>query len=115
MTLALISHASSLDHVTPPGHPERADRIRAVQAALEDERFALLDRREAVAADGSRLTMLRPTAAEHAVDGQPGVRKQWSRGDGDSARLTTLPEGRDPRERPWYQAAMDAGPRSQSS
>lgn len=62
MTLALITHASSLDHVTPPGHPERVDRIRAVAAALEDERFALLDRREAVPADDALLRLAHPQA-----------------------------------------------------
>ena len=32
MTTLLLSHPASLDHLTPPGHPERPDRIRAVTA-----------------------------------------------------------------------------------
>lgn len=51
MTTALITHAACLAHETPPGHPERVDRLRAVLAALEGERFARLDRREAPLAD----------------------------------------------------------------
>src|SRR3981081_3118924 len=46
MTL-LLSHPASLDHLTPPGHPERPDRIRAVQKALAGERFNGLVRGEA--------------------------------------------------------------------
>lgn len=60
MPLALLSHPSSLDHATPPGHPERPDRIRAVNAALEDERFAHLHRVEAEAADESLLRLAHP-------------------------------------------------------
>ncbi|MBV6658555.1 MAG: histone deacetylase family protein [Devosiaceae bacterium] len=39
-----LSHPSYLDHATPAGHPERADRLRAIDRALEDERFMGLDR-----------------------------------------------------------------------
>ncbi len=51
MTTLLLTHSAALDHDTPPGHPECADRIRAVQAALEDERFAHLARESAPVAD----------------------------------------------------------------
>lgn len=37
MSVALITHPSSLQHETPPGHPERVDRIRAVSEVLEGE------------------------------------------------------------------------------
>ena len=47
MTTLLITHPSGLRHETPPGHPERPDRLRAVEAALEDERFAPLIRETA--------------------------------------------------------------------
>ena len=40
MTTLLISHPACLDHVTPPGHPERPDRLRAIDRALENEKFA---------------------------------------------------------------------------
>ena len=37
MTTALISHHDCLLHVTPPGHPERLERLQAINAALEAE------------------------------------------------------------------------------
>ena len=46
MTL-LLSHPASLDHLTPPGHPERPDRIRAVEEVLGESRFDGLTRGEA--------------------------------------------------------------------
>lgn len=49
MSMALLSHVACLDHVTPDGHPERVDRMRAVTAALEAERFQDLIRIEAPA------------------------------------------------------------------
>lgn len=39
-----LSHPSFLDHHTPVGHPERPDRIRAIDRALEAEKFMGLDR-----------------------------------------------------------------------
>lgn len=39
-----LSHPSYLDHATPTGHPERPDRIRAIDRALEAEKFMGLDR-----------------------------------------------------------------------
>ena len=47
MTTLLLSHPACLDHETPPGHPERADRLRAVGEALSEERFNRLVRAEA--------------------------------------------------------------------
>ena len=47
MTTLLFSHASSLHHVTPPGHPERVDRIRAVNQVLASPHFNDLLRAEA--------------------------------------------------------------------
>src|SRR6266850_6712287 len=45
MTTLLYTHPACLDHDTGPGHPECADRLRAVIGALETEEFALLERR----------------------------------------------------------------------
>ncbi len=67
MTTLLISHPSSLRHVTPPGHPERADRIRAVQQALEDERFALLQRVEAPEGTLAQVALCHPAAYAQAI------------------------------------------------
>jgi acetoin utilization deacetylase AcuC-like enzyme len=47
MTTLLLTHRASLDHLTPPGHPERPDRIRAVDQVLAESRFDKLVRGEA--------------------------------------------------------------------
>src|ERR1700674_3585151 len=46
MTTLLLSHPASLDHLTPSGHPERPDRIRAVNEILGQSRFDGLVRNE---------------------------------------------------------------------
>src|SRR5664279_2752532 len=47
MSTLLLSHPACLEHLTPPGHPERPDRLRAIDEALADERFQLLAREQA--------------------------------------------------------------------
>ncbi len=47
MPTLLITHPACLDHLTPAGHPERPDRLRAIDRALEAERFQALVRVEA--------------------------------------------------------------------
>ncbi|MEA2941852.1 MAG: hypothetical protein QOD09_2381 [Bradyrhizobium sp.] len=47
MTTLLLSHPACLDHLTPPGHPERPDRMRAVAQVLGESRFDKLLREEA--------------------------------------------------------------------
>ena len=47
MATVLYTHSSSLTHVTPPGHPERVDRIRAINQILANPHFNELIRREA--------------------------------------------------------------------
>ena len=44
MTTLLISHPACLEHVNPPDHPERADRLRAIEQVLGQERFQFLSR-----------------------------------------------------------------------
>ena len=44
MTTLLISHPACLEHTNPPGHPERADRLRAIEQVLGQERFQFLSR-----------------------------------------------------------------------
>jgi len=44
MTTLLITHPACLKHTTPPGHPERPDRLRAIERTLENERFQFLRR-----------------------------------------------------------------------
>ena len=47
MTTLLVSQRNFESHVTPTGHPERPDRLRAVEEALGTEAFADLTRRDA--------------------------------------------------------------------
>jgi acetoin utilization deacetylase AcuC-like enzyme len=47
MTTLLITHPASLDHSNGPGHPERPDRIRAIESILSDEKFQPLVRERA--------------------------------------------------------------------
>jgi acetoin utilization deacetylase AcuC-like enzyme len=60
MPTLLITHAACLDHQTPAGHPERPDRLRAVDRALEAERFQSLVRVEAPAADFDTIALCHP-------------------------------------------------------
>jgi acetoin utilization deacetylase AcuC-like enzyme len=62
VTTRLYHHPSCLEHLNPPGHPERPDRLRAVEEALSDEKFHLLDRIEAPAADPSWFELVHPAA-----------------------------------------------------
>src|SRR5258705_1582441 len=47
MTTLDRTHSACLGHATPPGHPERADRLRAVGEVLAEDRFSKLVRGEA--------------------------------------------------------------------
>jgi acetoin utilization deacetylase AcuC-like enzyme len=46
MTTLLLTHPACLNHATPPGHPERADRLRAINQVLAADRFNPLVRGE---------------------------------------------------------------------
>jgi len=62
MTTLYLCHSAALDHETPLGHPERADRIRAIEHALEHEKFAGLVRELAPTADMESLCLAHPRA-----------------------------------------------------
>jgi acetoin utilization deacetylase AcuC-like enzyme len=47
MTTLFITHPACLEHLTPMGHPERPDRLRAIDRILEDEKFQSLARDQA--------------------------------------------------------------------
>ena len=51
MATLLVSQRNFESHVTPLGHPERPDRLRAVEEALAADEFAALVRRNAPAGD----------------------------------------------------------------
>ncbi|MVA98783.1 histone deacetylase family protein [Nitratireductor sp. CAU 1489] len=62
MTLRFYSHPIYLEHLTPPGHPERPDRLRAIDKALEHEVFAGLERVEAPEGDPDTIFYAHPRA-----------------------------------------------------
>jgi acetoin utilization deacetylase AcuC-like enzyme len=62
MTTLLLTHPACLKHDTGYGHPERADRLRAIDAALAAPAFKKLKREEAPLADLAVIERLHPKA-----------------------------------------------------
>jgi acetoin utilization deacetylase AcuC-like enzyme len=60
MTTRLYSHDIFLEHITPPGHPERPDRLKAVAAVLGTEVFDALDRAQAPEGDPATIRYAHP-------------------------------------------------------
>jgi acetoin utilization deacetylase AcuC-like enzyme len=60
MATRLYTHPIFLEHLTPPGHPERPDRLRAIERILDDERFASLDRRQPELGDAETILFAHP-------------------------------------------------------
>jgi acetoin utilization deacetylase AcuC-like enzyme len=60
MSTLLITHPACLEHLPPAGHPERPERLRAIDRALEDERFQMLVRVEAPAASLETIALCHP-------------------------------------------------------
>jgi acetoin utilization deacetylase AcuC-like enzyme len=60
MSTLLITHPACLDHLTPQGHPERPDRLRAIERALEAEKFQTLARVEAPRAPLEMIALCHP-------------------------------------------------------
>src|SRR5881394_142339 len=62
MTTLLLSHAACLNHLMPMGHPERPDRLRAIERVLEHEKFQSLAREQAP------MASLETVALAHPID-----------------------------------------------
>ena len=60
MSTLLISHPACLDHQNPMGHPERPERLRAIEQALEHERFQSLAREQAPRAADEIVALAHP-------------------------------------------------------
>ena len=67
MATLLLTHPACLDHVTPLGHPERPDRLRAIERILEHERFATLARVQAPAAAFETIALCHPVEYIEAI------------------------------------------------
>jgi acetoin utilization deacetylase AcuC-like enzyme len=62
MTTLLLTHPACLEHDTGYGHPERADRLRAIDDALAATSFKSLRRGEAPRAELADIERLHPKA-----------------------------------------------------
>ena len=60
MSTLLITHPACLEHLTPLGHPERPDRLRAIEQALEAEKFQTLARAAAPRAPLESVALCHP-------------------------------------------------------
>jgi acetoin utilization deacetylase AcuC-like enzyme len=60
VTTLLISHPACLAHDMGEGHPERPDRLRAIERAFESENFQMLARDSAPRAEFSAIARVHP-------------------------------------------------------
>jgi acetoin utilization deacetylase AcuC-like enzyme len=104
MTTLLLSHPACLDHLTPPGHPERPDRLRAINQILAETRFDPLVRVEAPEGSLDDVTLCHsepyvtelrgaaPTSGMVYIDGDtsmsPGTWEAVMRGVGGAVAAT---------------------------
>jgi acetoin utilization deacetylase AcuC-like enzyme len=66
-TTLVVSHPACLDHNMGEGHPERPERVRAIERALEDEAFQMLARDVAPLADDASIARVHPQAYIEAI------------------------------------------------
>ncbi len=83
MPTLYVTHPSFADHLVPPGHPERPERMRAVDQALEAEAFQSLIRAEAPLAEAQVATLAHPAAYVEALE-RRRPREGMVRIDGDT-------------------------------
>ena len=60
MTTRLYTHPIYLEHLTPAGHPERPDRLRAIERVLSDDSFVALDRQLSPLGDEATILYAHP-------------------------------------------------------
>src|SRR5580693_4689001 len=104
MTTLVLTHAACLDHVTPPGHPECAERLRTVNQVLSEARFESLVHGEAPKGNLDLVTLchnehyvtelrhIAPSSGMVYVDGDtsmsPGTWEAVMRGVGGAVAAT---------------------------
>jgi len=67
MSTLLIAHPTSMNHLNGPGHPERPDRLRAIESVLEGEQFQTLARVQAPAASLEAIALCHPMEYVEAI------------------------------------------------
>ena len=78
MVTRIYSHPIYLEHITPPGHPERPDRLRVIERVLDDEKFAALDRVQAPEGDPATILYAHPQSfvdKVHAAIPETGIQR----------------------------------------
>lgn len=85
MTTLLYTHESSLRHEVPAGHPERPDRLRAVEKALADPKFSKLTRKTAGRVERDAVLRVHPADYFDAIENAIPEEGDLSRIDGDTA------------------------------
>src|SRR5260370_42612655 len=104
MSTLVLTHPAYLDHLTPPGHPERPDRLRAIAQVLSEGRFDPLARAEAPEGSLDSVTLchnehyvgelrhIAPSSGMVFVDGDtsmsPGTWEAVMRGVGGAVAAT---------------------------
>lgn len=81
MATRLYEHPIFLEHLTPSGHPERPDRLRSLNIALEHPNFEWLERKEAPQANEDAVLLAHPE--EHLL----AVMRQVPEEDGEINRI----------------------------
>lgn len=85
MTTLLLSHSSFADHAPPEGHPERPDRIRAVNKLLEGAEFSSLKRENAEPGERRHVLRAHPEDFVEAIEqASPGAGEGLVQLDGDT-------------------------------
>jgi acetoin utilization deacetylase AcuC-like enzyme len=84
VTTLLLTHPASYGHEMGPGHPERPDRIRAIERALEREAFQALARRQAPRASRAALLRVHPEAYVAAIE-EAAPSEGYTRLDADTS------------------------------
>lgn len=83
MPTLYVTHPAFRDHLVTPGHPERPERMRAIEQALEAETFQTLARVEAPLAEASVATLAHPESFVEALE-HARPREGMVRIDGDT-------------------------------
>ncbi len=68
MSTLLITHPAGLQHLTPPGHPERVDRLKALDRAFEQEKFSSLLRESAPRGEREDIIRVHPADFMDAME-----------------------------------------------
>ena len=83
MTTGLFTHAACFHHVTPPGHPERVERLHAVMAAMDT--LPMLRRFEAPASHRDALLAAHDEALVEVILGSEILEGEFARIDPDTS------------------------------